>query len=353
MNEIVGRDVMLEVYSQGSYLPFLCCTDMSISFTPELVNVTTKSSGRWNDYRPRRIDWTVAVSGVSTILGNGWMIFDTVAPGNLFNLYQVRMTFTDEAGNAMVFAGTVLLDGASISGNQEQFSQWDNSFQGCGAYTLTKNGAPVSGTQKLTTPILAATAVPASQISLTWGAVANASGYRLYRSVVDDLASAPLVATLGPGSTSYDDMGLLSDGVLYYYWLIASGDGLAYTDSDPGTATAMIVIVAGKFLLEWGWYETDPYPSIAAGGALVVQGSAWLSHGANLSVLTQFMPQGYYLVARAASVESGKTTWFNSSFNNGTIPDTVFQSRLSLGGYNYYITRVKYYHDASQPTILS
>lgn len=354
MNEIVGKNVLLEVYNQtaGDYIPYICCKDCAILFTPELVNVTTVTSGRWNNYKSRRIDWEVSISGVSTILGEGHTFFVTVSPSNLFKTWQIRMTFTDDEGNDAQFLGAVVLKNASADGNQDQFSQWEKGLQGSGPYQLLLNGTAYAGITKLPTPVLVATAFSSQQINLSWNTVANASGYRLYFNGINHFDSAGLLATLGSGTTSHQHTGLSASNP-FYYWLVAIGDGVVYTDSDPASANTTTFGTATLFLLEWGSFTEDPLPLVLANAPILILGSKWLVQGADLEVDTQVLPQGQFLLVRIPNTEVGKTTWFNTAFNNGAVPDLVFHSRMQAGSYSYYITRVRYYHDSTQPTLIS
>ena len=140
MNEIFGNDVLMEVFSTvaGDYVPFICCKDVSITFTPELINVTTVSSGKSNQYKARRYDYELSLNGISSILGSGRTVFTMAAPTNLLATHLVRLTFEDEAGDTAVFSCSALLKTLNITGNQDVFSDFSYSFQGSGVYTLVQ-----------------------------------------------------------------------------------------------------------------------------------------------------------------------------------------------------------------------
>lgn len=48
-----------------------------------------------------------------------------------------------------------------------------------------------------------------------------------------------------------------------------------------------------------------------------------------------------------------KTTWFNTALNQGTLPDGVFQSVLTIGSFYYIYSRVQISIDTSQPMVFS
>lgn len=137
MNEIHGNNVLLEVLKDNEYIPFLCAKDMTINFNIELIATNTVGTGKGNTYKPRRYDWDLSLSGITSILGDGRVIFSTVNPTAILTPLSIKMTFLDSSFNAATFTGTVLLKSASISGNQDSFSVFENSLQGSGAYVLT------------------------------------------------------------------------------------------------------------------------------------------------------------------------------------------------------------------------
>jgi hypothetical protein len=148
MKAIKGKDALMEVMDSGEYMPFLCCEDLSININPELINKTTVSSGRFNQYKARRLDWDLSLNGISTILGSGRTIFETVKIENVFNTWPIRLTFADAQGNTAIFTGDVVLKSASITGPQSDFSDFENAFQGSGPYSIViddSNPEPVTG----------------------------------------------------------------------------------------------------------------------------------------------------------------------------------------------------------------
>lgn len=156
---IKGKDVLFEVWSAtadrgaGAYIPFVCATDMSISIEPEVIDTTTVSSGRGYTKKVRRIGWSLSLSGVSRIQDYEYerSVFTTVDPLEIVKGLQVRMWFTNAEGDYKRFTGKVVLQSASISGNQEDFSSFENGFSGNGLYTietvfsalLDANGEPI------------------------------------------------------------------------------------------------------------------------------------------------------------------------------------------------------------------
>jgi hypothetical protein len=99
---------------------------------------------------------------------------------------------------------------------------------------------PVGGTTlpQLSTPS-AFTATPSgSSVNLSWSDVANEIAYKVYWSGVNDFSSAGLATTTAANATTYTKTGL-SNGP-WYFWVVAVGDGTAYSDSNPASASATV-----------------------------------------------------------------------------------------------------------------
>lgn len=90
------------------------------------------------------MDWSVDLSGVSSIQGS-WTPFQTVTLVNILTGLQIRMTFTDTAGNTAVFTGRVFLEDATIDGDVNDVSMFEDKLRGSGAYTLvtSTSGGPI------------------------------------------------------------------------------------------------------------------------------------------------------------------------------------------------------------------
>ena len=97
------------------------------------------------------------------------------------------------------------------------------------------NGLAVTAVRLSTPDHFKATPASTTQVNLTWDNVGNESSYRVRRST--DGSTFTVIATPATDVTSYNDTGR-SAGTLYWYDLIAVGDGTNFTDSLPTTASA-------------------------------------------------------------------------------------------------------------------
>jgi len=141
----------------------------------------------------------------------------------------------------------------------------------------------------LNAPVLTATAVSSSAISLTWTDVANEISYLLQRS--QDNASWVTIATPAANTTQFTNSGLAAS-TLYYYRIKAIGDNTTYADSpfdgdnettlsvgppSPTTAENILFDVANS-------YQVQQHPD--------GQGTYYSSEGSGLSQALKKLPAG-------------------------------------------------------------
>lgn len=75
------------------------------------------------------------------------------------------------------------------------------------------------------------------QIDLSWSDVSNETGYEIYRNTVNTFGTATLITTTAANATTYTS-GSLTASTTYYYWIIAVGDGVTYSNSNSATTSA-------------------------------------------------------------------------------------------------------------------
>jgi hypothetical protein len=105
-------------------------------------------------------------------------------------------------------------------------------------YVVAINPISGAGLIQLSTPA-AFTATPSgSSVVLNWSDVSNESGYKVYWSGVNDFGSAALATTTAANAGTYTKTGLSSGP--WYFWVVAAGDGVTYSDSNPASASATV-----------------------------------------------------------------------------------------------------------------
>lgn len=109
-------------------------------------------------------------------------------------------------------------------------------------------------------------------------------------------------------------------------------------ESLPATLTVTSALSA-----QWWWGPTDPFPALSGGtDTLTYQISETITH--NAAIVINYSGQtgaenNQFNVLRYPDTENDKTTWVNTNFNQGTIPDGVMRAILNINGFKYVIAR--------------
>lgn len=140
----------------------------------------------------------------------------------------------------------------------------------------------------------------------------------------------------------------LSDSGSTFFVTATNSAGQQVSSTATLTVTASIV----GFLY---YNASDPGPTLQGGDdPFTYQQSYTITHNASISVpIPSGATPNMYLVFKIPDTESAKNTWFSTVLNNGSIPDSVFQSPTTFGGFTYYYTRVAATFDSPTPLILS
>jgi hypothetical protein len=99
---------------------------------------------------------------------------------------------------------------------------------GGGATTLNAPTGVTLGTATSTTQPLSWTDTNSSP---------NENGYKVYRNTANNFGTATLATTTAANATSYTVTGLTAS-TLYYYWVVAAGNGTTTADSSPSTVAS-------------------------------------------------------------------------------------------------------------------
>lgn len=143
---------------------------------------------------------------------------------------------------------------------------------------------------------------------------------------------------------------------------VDSGDAGSYTceitDSASGDLTSNAAILTVNAAVINGFFsygDVDPNTDLQAHvDNFTYQAVYFITHNNPISIPVPLAGSvNKFVIAKVPSTESDKTTWGNGQFNFGTIPDSVFRSLITFGGYDFYYTRVAASFDISVPLILT
>lgn len=261
MIKVKGKDVILYVYVDGTPVAAICATNVSMRATSGQISTLTMGGGKNRTYKGTVRDATIVLEGVMTLDETGSFQKDDWLD-NIGETLHIILTYTDSTGTFVSYDMNILVTEVGDSNPAAEFSTFSISMIRSGPWTKTTGG----GLIQLATPsAFSATGVSDSQIDLTWGDVANEVSYNIYVNAINNFGSATLLTTRPANSTSYSHTGL-SPSATFYYWIVAVGDGITYSNSnratDSGTTlagsggmTSGITTEGGDFLIS----ESDDF----------------------------------------------------------------------------------------------
>lgn len=342
---VKGSDVILSVHNGAAYAPLLCSTDCSFSTQTEKIDTTTTGSGSSKTYAAGRHDRVATLSGATVIVGEG--PFYLMRQQESRALLQWKMEFTDAAGEDMVITFNGIITASDVNGPATEYSNFNIEIQVSGIPVFTGGEAP-GGIADTVAPFITAAYVTDDQrnrIVLEFSE--PLSGYRISDGVWYPNLSHYSVWSNVDGSKIYiftnADYEEGQDIRLTY----SGGEVMDASGNQTSAFTNLPVenrIGAGitQFTAWWGWVAEDPTDSIFVMGddSMIDFEAGLFAYDTPIYADFHLMPVSQYAVVKEPVNEPQKTTWVDNgaTFNNGSIPDSVFKF-FEKDGFRYYITR--------------
>lgn len=144
---ILGTDVVLQLYKEGSYEEFICATECSIEINTEVKDVRGPVDGKWKMVRGKRNSYSVSLNGL-IVLGEArpttfWLVDNQIQWLDL----PFRMVFTDpETMLIKIMAGNALIERSQLTSSSTSFANSSFDFTGNGALTITDSSTVCSAT---------------------------------------------------------------------------------------------------------------------------------------------------------------------------------------------------------------
>jgi hypothetical protein len=135
---IFGTNGTIEVKIAGNYFPIGCFTNFSFRHNNELILKTDVNAGLFRKRRVRISDCSASVSGLTTLENDTTASTFYFLQESVRRIEQdIRFTFTDQDGVSKQIQGLFLLETGEVSGQVEDFSEFDLEFQGTGGFTIS------------------------------------------------------------------------------------------------------------------------------------------------------------------------------------------------------------------------
>lgn len=157
------------------------------------------------------------------------------------------------------------------------------------------------------------------------------------------------VAIVGATGTSYTltNAQLTDSGALFSATATAAGVGTASSLNALLTVTQVIQAF-------WWYGNTDPFPALNGGSdTLIYEVTTTITHNNPISITYPFASEdNQYTVLKFPITENTKTLWFNTSLNNGQIPDGIMRATITIGSFQYVVSRVAMSLDSTATTLV-
>lgn len=136
-NEVIhGKDVVIDVYKIGEYLPFICAEDVSIELNTDLVSVKTRGSGKWREWRGQSLGWTARATGLITYDNpTDVTIWDIIERQINMVLVPIRMVFSAAGGVVKSAYGECMINTGTLNAPSD-FAKGVFNAQGSGELIL-------------------------------------------------------------------------------------------------------------------------------------------------------------------------------------------------------------------------
>lgn len=160
--------------------------------------------------------------------------------------------------------------------------------------------------------------------------------------------------------TSYDNIAGANQAALSFTNLQPSDNGtyrcIAFNAYGTATSNTATIAVGVQLTCYYAYTVGDPYPAISGGNdQLTYQVSKQFNNGDTSISLTLPLAgeTNNYGTFKIPTGQPLKTAWYNTAFDNGQIPDSVWRDPITLNGFDYYITRIQFTYTSGSPLIFS
>jgi hypothetical protein len=344
MITVRGRNVNLYVSRSTEYVLAICATNLSRRQNVGTLTTLVRGAGNFRRFKPTIKEEQLTLEGLRTI--------DTptqfqIHEFEIGSFYVVRIIYDDLSGNTIQLDGEVLVTSIDDNNGSADFSTW--------AVGMVKNGEwAVSGTgaADATAPVVTrARAINSNTVRVTFnkGVVATVTGWTVSIESVD----TTITAVSGGGSVwDFTTLAAMSPGdeLLLNYDLF-TGNTLSLSGVEHDNLVDFpienLIVTAGTFIGYFGSSNSVIFPAIPLGD-LVPQITGTFASGGPMTFNIAGVPDNRWMFFKEPISEPVKTNWFNTAFNNGTFPDSVFNAPQELDGFRYYTSRNRLSMDTTQ-----
>jgi predicted secreted protein len=135
---IQGRNVHVFKHIDTSMFEIVCGEDVVIEINQELIGATTPDSGRFRELRPRMIEMSCTISGVTTSTNDGDIsYFHFLEIDNLIDVQDLEVVYTDNNGTETSIRANFYIESTNINGPADGSSGYEIKLRSWGEYAVT------------------------------------------------------------------------------------------------------------------------------------------------------------------------------------------------------------------------
>lgn len=137
-NTIFGDGAILQIKKDDIWKTFGCSISHAIQFENELIGKTDVNAGSFRKKRVRISDVSASVQGL-TILTSDATNYNPLSlmQEDARSEQEIRLLLTDDAGTSKQISGMWVVKSVQITGNAEDFCEFDAEFEGTGGISVT------------------------------------------------------------------------------------------------------------------------------------------------------------------------------------------------------------------------
>jgi hypothetical protein len=351
MTTIQGKNVRYYVYKGGIFVLAICSTNLSRRQSGGTLATLVRGAGRARRFKPTTNEETLTFEGLLTI--------DTPANFQMFDFevgsfYQSRIIYDDLLGNTVQLDGETLVTGIDDNNGASDFSTWSVTMVRNGVWARSGTGSADDSAPVVY--IARATGPHTVRVTFSEGVIPTSVGWTVKINGV----SSTVTAVSGGGTIwDFTTTNAMAPGdVLLLNYNAVTGNTLDLTGNEMATLVDFpienTILTPATFTGYCRAYNNNPYTFIIGGtDSPETEVSGSFPSGGPMAFNISSFNDNRWVAMIEPFTEPEKTTWFNTAFNNGTFPDSVFRPPFLHFGFRYYLTRNRTSFDDSQPLTAS
>jgi hypothetical protein len=135
------KNVVLEAFKDDGYYRWACAFSVRVTVNSEIDFTTTPKSGGWRTKKPSGLnDWFIEFQSLTVLqdaVNTFWFGWQTMLESIRNNGMNIRLTFTDIAGQTKYWTGFVYIPQTIMGGDTGDFSTDQIKFEGSGSFDPT------------------------------------------------------------------------------------------------------------------------------------------------------------------------------------------------------------------------